>query len=206
MANWSIETPAESQVIEALYGGTESDRGAAILAATFLENRLERRIKMTLRHDSMAQQIAGEMFRATGALGAFESKIRIGFLLRIYGSVVYREMQFIKKIRNQFAHIIGEHAVLAFSEQPIRDWCGELKIVENYHRSMSEVFSMADFLARTEKEQRRRSGQSFSDNPSPDVVLKNPRKRYLETCGLFAERLEGTAPFLILGEEPEPWP
>ena len=70
-----------------------------------MEVMLERMIKRLIRDDD--EKTLQEMFRSSGPLGAFASKINLGFLLRFYGKKAHRELNFIKDIRNRFAHQLG---------------------------------------------------------------------------------------------------
>lgn len=204
MATWNLRNKGEEEAVHSL--ATDSDRAVAIVAAAFLENRLEQELKNSLRHDEVGAKEAKWMMDTAGPLGAFAVKIRMGLLLRLFGKVVFREMMIIKDIRNEFAHVIGENAVRSFASPEIKDRCGHLKIIENYVRPMKDAPRLFPPENLPAEESKRRSSMSFSDNPGPRQILDNPRKRYTETCGLFAERFEGTGRFLIIGDEPEPFP
>src|SRR5262245_59611774 len=113
MSVWNTKNDAELKAIQTLT--QESDRGAAIIAATYLEDRLQQGLTSRFRRDtSMAREVIKRMFGVTEPLGSFSAKIRIGFLIRMYGRQVFTELNAIKDVRNKFAHIIGESAVLSF--------------------------------------------------------------------------------------------
>lgn len=121
----------------------------------------------------------------------------------MYGHRVYRELITIKDIRNDFAHIIGDDAARSFETPRIRSLCMNLKIVEHYHKDNLE--NAASF-PKDERESKCRSGVGFHITQGSQIMLDGPRKRYTETCGLFAERFDGSGEFLIIGDEPEPFP
>jgi len=184
----------------------------AIIAATYVEDRLQQGIISRLRRDSaFTRDIIETLFHPSGPLGTFSTKIRLAFLLRIYGRQVYHELTAIKDVRNKFAHIIGENALLSFQSPEIVKLCGKLKLIENYVRPMAEFTFITETV-----EAVRRSGISFSDNPAPSETLDNSRRRYTETCGLLSERFQDPDhprdpalprdEFLILGDEPYPLP
>jgi hypothetical protein len=205
MAVWNLETKGETDAIHSL--ANESDRGATIIAATFLEDRLEQGIIAKLRNE---KKVIKELFIPTGAIGAFGTKISIGFLMRLYGRQVFKELKIISKIRNEFAHIIGKSEALSFKSDKIVSLCNELKIIEHYVRPLSEspsVFStnVVDAV--------RQSGSIYGADFAEQ--LADPRYRYVNTCGLLAERFQKPGhtrdpqlpdEFLILGDESYPLP
>jgi hypothetical protein len=212
MAVWNLNNDGEANAIQTLTN--ESDRGAAIIAGTFVEDRLTQGLTCCFRRDTaVARKLVDDLTGINGALGAFATKIKLGFLIRLYGRQVFNELTAIKDIRNQFAHILGKSAALSFQSPEIIVLCNKLKIIENYVRPMSEfkfTIGGSDSIEST-----RRSGMSFSDNPPPSDTLGNPRRRYTETCGLLSERFQTPdAPrdpslpdeFLILGDEQYPLP
>src|SRR5437899_1416447 len=59
----------------------ERDRGAAVIAAGFLDTKLTDAIKACLRSDS---DTAKKLLKPTGPLGAFGTKIDLGYMLKLY--------------------------------------------------------------------------------------------------------------------------
>ena len=206
MAVWNLETEGEREAIQSL--AKESDRGVAIIAASFLEGRLQQGIIAKLRND---KKIIDDLFSSVGAIGAFGTKIRIGFLLRLYGAQVFKELNIICKIRNKFAHIIGEREVLSFKSESIVSQCNNLKIIEHYVRPLSESTFGGPFNGVVEAT--RESGSIFCSDFAEK--LSDARYRYENTCGLLAERFQKPGQtrdpqlpdeFLILGDEAYPLP
>jgi hypothetical protein len=214
MSVWNLKNPAEAQAIQSL--STETDRGVAIIASTYLEDRLTQGLICKFRRDSgKARNMIDAIIGISGDHGTFGAKIKLGYLLRLYGKRVCTELDAIRDIRNQFAHILGESAILSFSHPDIVKLCGKLTLIELYARPMSEApkdFAQ-DLQTRTTIDATRRSGMSFGDNNAE--LLANPRRRFTETCGLLAERFQNPShqsdpelpdEFLILGDEPYPLP
>jgi hypothetical protein len=143
MSVWNVKTDGEMKAIQDLV--KESDRGAAIIAGTFVEDRLKQGLICKLRRDTAyARDHATRVFDFTGPLGTFAAKIRLGFLLRLYGRQVCNELMTIKDVRNSFAHIIGDAAVLSFTSPEIVKFCEKFKIIEHYFRPTAEATLVTD--------------------------------------------------------------
>ncbi len=99
----------------------ESDRAAAILAASFLDN--------TLRQVLLAYMVdhprINDLFEGDRPLATFSSRISLAFGLGLVTSDRHTDLSLIRKIRNHFAH--SEEAS-SFSASPARDWCAEFWI------------------------------------------------------------------------------
>src|SRR5688572_31360426 len=69
--------------------GSQTDRGAAILGATFLEVRLEEAIRSRLVGTGDPVE---SLFRGGAALGTFSAKTDMAFALGFYGPKVHRDL------------------------------------------------------------------------------------------------------------------
>lgn len=96
---WTVQTEEHKKTVEEIE--KQTDRGAALMAGAFLEERLLQAIKATIYQNS---RINGRMFRADGPLGSFSALIDLGFMLGIYGVKRHQTMHAIRRIRNDFAH------------------------------------------------------------------------------------------------------
>src|SRR5437870_4238944 len=96
---WLSGSDDESKAIAALEN--DSDRAASIVAATIVEGRLERAIKCRLHPRKSETE---EFFRPSGPLGSFAIKIKLAYLMGIFGDQAYRDLITLKEIRNSFAH------------------------------------------------------------------------------------------------------
>lgn len=194
--HWVIrdeDKPSESILaLEALE--KDSDRGAAIVAASYVEELLENKIKLLLRSDGDARNELTEIFRSSGALGSFSAKIKMGFLLRLYEKICSKELDTIKNIRNEFAHSVNH---LNFETDRIFDKIKNLRLIEGYIRKKSDPRPSATFVY-------------FPPNYDIEMAkLNNPRFRFMETCGLFIAHFSNgnTNRFLsIYGDDRPPWP
>jgi hypothetical protein len=178
MPHWPFDNDHEAAAVMGLRD--ESDRAAAIIAATILESRLEQKIKGRLRAGSESRQskaILEELFRAGGAIGSFHIKVQVGFMMRIYGIRTYKELQCIKDIRNRFAHHID---VRDFNSHSIKSKASNLTIVDEY---MNDIEKSASLMP-----------QVSPDNAAianARRYLSSPKARYVSSCALFTSWLAG---------------
>lgn len=126
MSNSSLpKLPEEiSAVFSELHNG--SDRASAIVGGAYVESELENALIRSMHKD---ETITKELFKFTGALGSFGAKIQVGKLTGLYGYEFYRDLETIKKIRNQFAHSVS---IRSFDVQPMTDWTGNLKTYQDW--------------------------------------------------------------------------
>jgi hypothetical protein len=78
----------------------ESDRGAAILAGSFLENALG----LFLRSKARDSKVADQLFGAMGPLSSFSQRIAVAYAFSFIPEWQYRDLELLRKIRNHFAH------------------------------------------------------------------------------------------------------
>jgi DNA-binding MltR family transcriptional regulator len=100
----------------------ESDRAAAILGATYLETLLGK-----LLRTKFVQSPSTEMFSGHGLLASFSSRVDIAYALGLFDEDVYRDLNLIRRIRNDFAHNID---YATFAEPAIRQRCAEFSFVK----------------------------------------------------------------------------
>jgi hypothetical protein len=113
---WVIYDSDEQAVIEEIE--RQTDRGAALVAAAFIETRLEAAIKTRL--DPEAAKTVSKLFHFSGALGNLAGKIDIGHALHLYPITIRDLLHDVREIRNQFAHNV---APLDFNSEDIRRRC-----------------------------------------------------------------------------------
>lgn len=102
-----------------------NDRGAAILAATAVENALQFAItNRLLIHEGQDNHLFG----FNSPMGSFENKIRIGYALRIFWHKTKRNLDAIKAVRNAFAHA---STPIDFENQKIKAVCRDCIYVPN---------------------------------------------------------------------------
>jgi hypothetical protein len=81
-------------------GGVGNDRGMAILMATGIEDALQSAIAAHLQ----TKEDDDRLFGYGSPIGTFDSKIRVGHALGIFGPAAKHDLELIKAIRNTFAH------------------------------------------------------------------------------------------------------
>jgi len=97
----------------------ESVRAAALLAASFLENEMKKRILDFLVNEESSAKLFEPYHPLSTFSGLVEVTFALGFLLR----AMLSDLTLIRKIRNYFAHH-PKH--VTFEQAPVSDWCREL--------------------------------------------------------------------------------
>ncbi|WP_316633492.1 MltR family transcriptional regulator [uncultured Flavobacterium sp.] len=99
----------------------ETDRGCALMAASFLESELA---------DLLRKKLVGtksqldNLFEFNGPLGTFSSKIKICYSLGFINKATMDDLDLIRKIRNEFGH---DYNPIDFSTEAIKNRIGNLK-------------------------------------------------------------------------------
>jgi hypothetical protein len=97
----------------------ESDRGCAIIGASFLEDRLEALLRAICRTDEESiKQAVDPLFDSYAPFATFSGKIQAAFALRPIDRELKTQLDLIRRIRNEFAHDQGP---LSFQAGPCRD-------------------------------------------------------------------------------------
>jgi DNA-binding MltR family transcriptional regulator len=100
---WLLPDPSKRSIVEELE--QQTDRGAAIIGAAFVENLLRQAVESRLRGDTaIEKRAANRLFGTTGPLSPFSAKIDLGLLLGLYREEVRGDLHRIREVRNQFAH------------------------------------------------------------------------------------------------------
>ena len=98
---------------------SESDRGAAVLAGSYTENILG----MYLQFKMKDKFLANELFNSNGPLSTFSQRIMIAQAYGFLSVDTCKSLNFIRKIRNHFAHHPFDSS---FDESPVREWSDKL--------------------------------------------------------------------------------
>ena len=99
---------------------SETDRGCALMAAAFIDEKLGELLKAHLVDDS---KIIKRMFDFNGPFGTFSSRIDSVYALGLLPGNVHKDIHLLRKIRNDFAHVSKP---ITFEEEPISSRCREL--------------------------------------------------------------------------------
>ena len=81
---------------------THNHRAAAVLGGAFVEDALEYAIQR--RFLSLSKAESEFIFEYPGPLSSFDAKIRAGFGIGLYGTIVRNDLHVIRRVRNAFAH------------------------------------------------------------------------------------------------------
>lgn len=100
--------------------GSETDRGSALMAAAFLDDRLKLLLTARLVNDA---KVASRAFEFNGPLGTFSSRIDFAYLLGILPNNARRDLHTIRAIRNKFAHVA---AAIHFDHPSVKPLCDNL--------------------------------------------------------------------------------
>jgi len=100
--------------------GAETDRGAGLYAAAFLDARLEALFR---RFFVQREKVADDLLTGTGGLSTFSARIDLAMLLGLASHSTWRDLHLIRKIRNDFAH---SPETIGFSHDPVASRCREL--------------------------------------------------------------------------------
>jgi DNA-binding MltR family transcriptional regulator len=98
----------------------ESDRGAALVAASMLDERLEQILHSFLSESPVSRELI-EGFNAP--LGTFSSRVSATYALGLIQENEYKEITLIRKIRNEFGH---GWETMSFASGRISDYTRQL--------------------------------------------------------------------------------
>jgi mannitol operon repressor len=99
----------------------ETDRGKSLVSASIVEEMLAEILKAFLAGGAEIKRL----FDAPNApLSTLSSKALMCRSLRLINAVEYRDIDLVRKIRNEFAHSV----TCSFEDQKIRNWAQELKV------------------------------------------------------------------------------
>jgi DNA-binding MltR family transcriptional regulator len=100
----------------------ETDRGAALLAAAFLDDVLELLLRAAFVDD---QEAINKLLSAGRPLESFGTRSHVAWCTGLLGQDIYADLNLIREIRNDYAH---RHPT-SFEAVGIRDKCKRLKCV-----------------------------------------------------------------------------
>ena len=152
-----------------------SDRAVAIVGGALIEIALTEALKIHLHPN---KKITDELFRTTGAFGAFATKVHLGKLVGLYGAQAHKDLTIVKDIRNAFAHSLE---VSDFSTQKIRDWANNLRLCERYTMDNENPPPRPVTIREGPIGQR----DWWLSVTNRNAALSNPRERYLITTQVF---------------------
>jgi len=110
----------------------ESDRAAAILAASFLDDYLEQFLKEFMIND---QKVCNNLLNWPGPLSSFSTRRECAYAFGYINKETRNNIDDIAKIRNKFAH---NYEVNSFNKHPISDLCQNLPTATIYKEPRSQ--------------------------------------------------------------------
>ena len=105
----------------------ETDRGCALYAAAYLDRALSDLLFLSLVENKNVEK---DLFEGTAPLATFSSRIKLAYYLGKISPSMRRDLDLIRKIRNDFAHSAEN---LSFENEKIANRCKELHYT--YHES-----------------------------------------------------------------------
>jgi len=96
----------------------ETDRGCALMAASFLDEQLRELLEMCLVDDPEKEKFLGPQ----APLGSFSARITAAFLLGKISKLAFRDLNLIRKIRNEFGHTSRP---IRFADESVNNLCRE---------------------------------------------------------------------------------
>ena len=169
----------------------DSDRAAGIVAGSVAEKRLQQALLSLMKSDK--PDVLNEIFRPSGPLGPFSTKIHLGYLLGLLSPDAYKDLTTIKNIRNDFAHHLDMDA---FDVPSIRDRCRNLLLVDRH-------IGPIPLFGEGAPPQDRQGVTPYLGLPNYEDRLAEPRFRYVMTAqlisfqlGMGAENAERTLPLV----------
>ena len=107
------DDPQSAEALEVRYGlDDETDRGCALMAAAYIEARLETLLKAYFVDD---HQVTRKVLN--GPVGSISSRTRMAYCLGLISFDLHEAILLISEIRNKFAH---NHQALNFENPPIK--------------------------------------------------------------------------------------
>ncbi|UPK45469.1 MltR family transcriptional regulator [Paenibacillus pabuli] len=160
----------------------ESDRGCALLAIAFLDNILKELLRKFLVDDS---SVFNNLFAGSGGLSSFSSRIELAYLLGLISPMQRRDLNLLRKIRNDFAHSMD---IIDFENQTISNRINELYHLYSGQESSTRtkyirvIFSIAGLIQGGILRSESRQKKENLDLKSPQVqkMIEDAEKAKVE--------------------------
>jgi hypothetical protein len=98
----------------------ETDRGAALVGAAFVDNVLESMLRAFFVDDA---KVVNELLKPAGAAGTLSARIDLAYCMGLMGKREYKDLGIIRRIRNEFAHL---DRPVSFRMQGAKSLCQQL--------------------------------------------------------------------------------
>lgn len=115
-------------IIEEMLGG--SDRASALVGAAVVEHYLQ--AALTARFAVKNRKFLDEsLYSHSGPFGTFSAKIAGAYAMGLIGPVMFRDLNLVRRIRNDFAH---EPNPVSFDESSISSRCSEISWIASWRK------------------------------------------------------------------------
>jgi DNA-binding MltR family transcriptional regulator len=130
MAKKAPIVPPNSEDLETLLRelSGESDRGAALIGAAYIDDSLKHVFLSRLGGDEKTKL---SLLDFDGPIGSFSSRIKLAYCLGWIGTEFRSDLDTLRGIRNDFAH---ERAAISFSTESVRDRCKNLNALALFEK------------------------------------------------------------------------
>jgi hypothetical protein len=98
------------------------DRSCAILFAAYLDNCVTVTLLANVKYPSECEK---RLLSESGPLGSLSARIDLLRVLGLLDDATYKDLHYIRKIRNKFAH---EMHIDSFCHDQIKSWCSDLQL------------------------------------------------------------------------------
>jgi len=142
----------------------ETDRGVALMAAAYLENSIEALLNKYFIKNITAKD---DPFNKYGFLSSFSSKIDLAYMLGLISSKTKRKLDWIRSIRNDFAHSAD---FIDFDKQSFSDICNNLSDCKKSENSnprdifIDSVFRLSGLIYTTTRDIERRKEKNDQES------------------------------------------
>ena len=118
---------------------SESDRGATILTAVWIEELLERKLKKFFSEGNSDTRRG--LYDLNGPLSSFSAKIDAAYCLGWIDSTLFHDINLVRQIRNKFAHKL--HGITLESSK-IRDFIDKFQTPRRHYSDWDELQAAAN--------------------------------------------------------------
>lgn len=143
-----------------------SDRSVSIVLAALVEDNLTDFIRSRLVKDD---ELQSRFFGPGGVLGDFATKIHTAYLLGFISKAAWKELDTIRRIRNDFAHKLKTSK---FTSQSVQARCAQLSLYKHLQVTIRVI--------NADGSEGREIGGSFENSDS-----SAPRYQYINACRFF---------------------
>ena len=152
----------------------ESDRGAVLISATRLEEKLEL-LHRTYIEQKVAEprKVLEELFRPYAPLSSFSAKIQLAYAYGLIDEADYGDLNVLRRVRNDGAHTSVEFSL---ETQEVRQRLCQIKAA---HRILSQLPMMTEWFTADEV--------AMLNNPQ--VIQEHVKMFYILSCFALEARI-----------------